>query len=269
MKKKHRHIAVEQRSFDEILESLPIKMKWAEVVFSRLKRVATVSDHARVLDVGAASGAFIAVCSQLGYCCEGIEPWEEARFAADQLSRHLGIPIHVVAGSAESIPYDAETFDVVHASSVIEHVVDVEKTFAEVYRILKPGGTFWFNAASSLCPNQPEIRGFPLFGWYPNSLKRRIMNWVKDAKPHLVGYTRTPAINWFTPKKARALLEKHGFNRVYDRWDLRGDNEGGREYRILLRMIRSSRLTKTLADVVVPGCSYAAIKEASSGTKAR
>jgi hypothetical protein len=56
------------------------------------------------------------------------------------------------------------------------------------------------------------------------------MHWVKDTKPHLVGYTRTPAINWLTPWKARALLQKHGFKQVYDRWNLRGENEGGRMY---------------------------------------
>jgi 2-polyprenyl-6-hydroxyphenyl methylase/3-demethylubiquinone-9 3-methyltransferase len=269
MKKKHRHIASEQRSFNEILQSLPIKMKWAETVFSRLRRIVTLPDHARVLDVGAASGGFLVVCSELGYRCEGIEPWAEARLSAVELSEHLGVPIHIVAGTAESIPFDAETFDVVHASSVIEHVLDVEKAFAEVHRVLKFGGVFWFNAASSMCPRQAEIRGFPLFGWYPDFLKRRIMNWVKDARPHLVGYTRAPAINWFTPSKARKLLKRHGFKQVYDRWDLRGEDEGGRRYRFALRLIRSNGVTKTLADVLVPGCSYAAVKQSPQGATVR
>lgn len=258
--KKKRHIATEQRSFGEILEALPGKKKWAEAVFSRLGRIVTLLDHARVLDVGTASGGFLVACSQLGYWCEGIEPCEEARLSAIKLSKHLGIPIHVVDGTAESIPYDTNTFDVVHASSVIEHVLDVEKAFEEICRVLKPGGVFWFNAASAMCPRQSEIRGFPLFGWYPDPLKRRIMNWVKDAKPHLVGYTRAPAINWFTPSKAHSLLRRHGFRQVYDRWDLRGADEGGRIYGRALRMIRSTKLSKTLADIMVPGCSYAAIK---------
>jgi len=172
----------------------------------------------------------------------------------------LGIPIHIVGGKAESLPYGPDTFDVIHAANVIEHVLDVEEVFKETYRILKPGGVFWFNSASAMCPIQQEIRGFPLFGWYPDSLKRRIMNWVKDNKPQLVGNTRTPAINWFTTSKACALLQKHGFRRVYDRWDLRGENEAGRLYRSALRVIRATKFSKALADVFVPGCSYAATK---------
>lgn len=86
------------------------------------------------------------------------------------------------------------------------------------------------------------------------------MHYVKDDKPHLIGYTRTPAINWFTPTKSRILLKKHGFRHIYDRWDIRGEDEGGRVYGLALRMIRSTKLLKLLADILVPGCSYAAIK---------
>lgn len=260
MNRARAHIATEQQAFDQILAALPSKKKWAETVFARLRRVTTLPDRPKVLDVGAASGGFLVACSQLGYPCEGIEPWEVARLNANKLSEHIGVSIHIVGGTAESIPYSAETFDVVHASSVIEHVLDVEKVFREVHRVLKPGGIFWFSAASSMCPRQSEIRGFPFFGWYPDSLKRRIMNWVKDAKPHLVGYTQNPAINWFSPSKALQLLYRNGFKQVYDRWDLRGENEGGGVYRLSLRMIRSIKLARTLADIVVPDCSYAAIK---------
>jgi SAM-dependent methyltransferase len=227
MKMKCRSIAVEQRSLDEIMRAFPGKRKWVESVFSRLKRVVELPDQARVLDVGAASGSFVAICNQLGYRCEGVEPWEDARFCAVELSKRLGIPICVVAGSAESIPYDDGAFDVVHASSVIEHVLDLEAALAEIHRVLKPGGVFWFSSASSMCPRQEEIRWFPLFGWYPDRLKRRIMTWARDAMPHLVNYTKTPAINWFTPAKAHSLLTKHGFRQIYDRWDLRGEDEGG------------------------------------------
>jgi ubiquinone/menaquinone biosynthesis C-methylase UbiE len=257
---KKRHIATEQRSVEEILEELAGEERWAEVIFSRLSGIVNLPHEANVLDVGAASGGFLVACRKLGYQCVGIEPWQEARLNASRLSERLNVPINIVDGMAEAIPYSENMFHVVHASSVMEHVEDLEGAFKEAYRVLKPGGVFWFNSASAMCPRQGEIRGIPFFGWYPDSLKFRIMNWVKDYKPHLVGHTRTPAINWFTPWKARALLRKHGFRQVYDRWDLRRDNEGGTAYRLALRAIRTSKLSKTLADVFVPACSYAAIK---------
>jgi ubiquinone/menaquinone biosynthesis C-methylase UbiE len=222
MKRKHEYIATVQRSFDEILEDLPRKEKWARAVLARVDRVVPLPENARMLDVGAASGSFVAACTRLGYRCEGIEPSERARAEAVRLGEHLGVPVHVTVGTAEAIPYEDGTFDLVHASNVIEHVTGVDRAFAEAYRVLKPGGVFWFTAASSMCPYQDEIRGFPLFGWYPGPLKRRIMNWAVKNRPHLVGHSEAPAVNWFTPRRARTLLEKQGFRRVYDRWDLRG-----------------------------------------------
>ena len=71
-----RHIATERQSFKEILETLPRKVKWAELVFSRLSRIVTLPESARILDVGAGAGGFLVACSHHGYRCEGIDPWE-------------------------------------------------------------------------------------------------------------------------------------------------------------------------------------------------
>lgn len=245
---------------EAILETLPEQTKWAEVVFSRLRRIAAIPEDAVVLDVGSAGGGFLVGCSRLGYRCEGIEPWEEARRNTSRLAKVLGIQLSCVNGRAESIPFDNDTFDVVHASYVMEHVSDVKKSFGEVYRVLRPGGVFWFSAASAMCPLQYEIRGFPLFGWYPERVKRRIMNWAKDAKPSLVGYAKTPAINWFTPWKARELLTRQGFRQTYDRWEIRGLDEGGHLHRVVLKAIRATALSRITADILIPNCAYAAVK---------
>jgi ubiquinone/menaquinone biosynthesis C-methylase UbiE len=165
-----------------------------------------------------------------------------------------------VEGSAERIPFPSESFDVVHASSVMEHVQDLDASLAEVNRVLKPGGVFWFNSTSAMCPLQSEIRGFPLFGWYPNGFKVKIMEWARDHHPELVAHTQTPAFHWFTPWKATAVLKRNGFHRVFDRWDLRDDAEGGTGYRMALQVIRRSRALKLAADIAVEGCSFAAIK---------
>lgn len=255
-----RHIATEEQSLEEIFASVPNKIKWAETIFSRIKQIVPLDTQSQILDVGSAYGGFLFACHQMGYPCEGIEPWEEARKKAIQISKMWNIPIRIKDGVAEKIPYEDNTFDMVHAACVIEHVLDVEQAFNEIYRVLKPGGVFWFSAASAMCPKQNEIRGFPLFGWYPNALKLKIMNWVKDAHPELVGHTRTPAINWFTPSKANQLLKQAGFKEVYDRWDLVHENEAERGYQFILPWVRSNQLAKTLADMIIVGCSYAAIK---------
>jgi len=257
---KKKRQATEQRSFETMLRGLDERRSWADTVLRRLERIRPIPSGASILDVGAAQGMLLIVCAERGLRAVGVEPWDEAREIGGRLSEHVGVPITIHAGTAEALPVESESFDIVHANSVIEHVLDAQAAFNEAYRALKPGGIFWFSTASSLCPIQHEISSFPLFGWYPDRLKRRIMEWAKTNRPELVGHAQTPAIHWFTPWKARRMLRKTGFSRVYDRWDLRLESEGGRLYRVALRIIKLSSATKLIADVIISGCSYAAVK---------
>jgi ubiquinone/menaquinone biosynthesis C-methylase UbiE len=252
--------ATEQVPFSKILQELPIRRRWAKGVLSRLRSVMDMPQHPKILEVGAAAGGNLVAFTELGCSCVGIDPWDEARANAIRLSHHLGIPINIVAGTAESIPYSSNSFDIVCAFAVMEHVQDLDEAVREIYRVLKSGGVFWFSSASAMSPFQNEIRGFPLFGWYPDSLKSRIMLWAKENKPHLVGYTKTPAIHWFTPRKARTLLQKHGFSQIFDRWDVRKDEGCSLASKMAIRTIRRERFIKTIADMLVPGCSYSAVK---------
>jgi ubiquinone/menaquinone biosynthesis C-methylase UbiE len=252
--------ASEQKSFDDILKELPNQVTYVQYKLQRLRRIVNIPSDGSILDIGAAQGVFVAACQKLGYKGYGIEPWPEARENAARLASYLSMPINIVDGSAEEIPYQNEEFDIVHANSVMEHVVDLDKSLDEIFRVLKKDGVFWFSSASSMCPYQGEISGFPFFGWYPNPIKLKIMNWAKYNRPDLIGHTKYPAIHWFTPWKARRILTNHGFRIIYDRWDLRGEDEGGSIYKCFLGIIRKNIFTKAIADILLPSCSYAAIK---------
>ncbi|MCU0638758.1 MAG: class I SAM-dependent methyltransferase [Candidatus Krumholzibacteria bacterium] len=252
--------AEETKSFESILAGLPGEYAMAEKRLRQLDRIVHLPPNAAILDVGAAQGEFLAACHRLGYRASGVEPWKEARETAARLAAHLSIPLDIREGRAESLPFGDGVFDVVHAVSVLEHVTDLEASVSEAFRVLKPGGVFWFNTASSLCPATSEIAGFPLFGWYPNGLKLRIMEWAKHNRPELIGYTEHPAIHWFTPRKARRLLKRHGFTRIYDRWDIGRANAKGGLRGLVLRTIALGWPTKFAADVLRRGCNYAAVK---------
>lgn len=232
----------------------------ARIRLERMRRVAALSDRPRVLDLGCGTGLYVAAFARAGCDVVGVEPFDEARDTANAVLRELGLDARVVDGSAEEIPCQDGSFDFVYANQVIEHVADPAASFAEVARVLAPGGVFWFSAVSVLCPVQNEIRGFPLFPWYPDRLKRRIMMWARDHHPRLVDFTPSPAINWFTPRKARRLLRANGFDAVWDRWDLRGADEGGGAYRAALALVKSLPPARLLANVVVRDCAYGARK---------
>lgn len=253
-------IASELRSLDLTRQFLPIETDHAKVVLDRVGTVVNLPKVPRILDIGCAQGLFLVACAQFGFDSVGVEPDPTARAMGTAVAEENGVNVTVLDGVAEALPVASDSFDIVHAKSVVEHVVDVERVFAEAFRVLRPGGIFWFNTASSMCPRQCEIRGFPGFGWYPDPLKQRIMNWAMEHRPQLIGHTSRPAYHWFTPRKARRMLAAAGFSRVYDRWDLRGANEGGRVYRAVLSFVRKNAATKLVGDILVPGCSYAAVK---------
>jgi SAM-dependent methyltransferase len=146
------HFAIERLSVEAASERLPESERWVGAILGR------------------------------------VEPWSEAIEVARQLAEREGCEIDIRAGTAEAIPFEDASFDVVIATSVIEHVEKLQASLAEVHRVLCPGGVFWFNAASAVCPRQEEIARSPLFGRYPDRLKHRIMMWAKDHAPQLIAH---------------------------------------------------------------------------------
>jgi SAM-dependent methyltransferase len=89
----------------------------------------------RALDVGCATGALLAALRDLGWDPQGVEL--SAAQASYGESRHA-LPIH--PGTLESAAFPAASFDLVHASHLIEHLNDPAAFLGEVARVLAPGG---------------------------------------------------------------------------------------------------------------------------------
>lgn len=263
------HLATEKRSLEYCIRTYPEQKRNAANLIARIVRVMKPESlsNLKILEVGAAQGSFVFACNELSYCCEGIEPSRRALDVSRNLAKELNVRVSIEEGIAEELPYPDGSFDIVIALSVIEHVGNVRKAFSEAFRVLKPGGAFYFETASSLCPYQDEIRFFPFFSWYPDKIKLRILRWTSRHRPSWVGYTETPAINWFTPQKACRLLREAGFRDIHDRWSLLAREPGsfkpvvvGLVVSRIARMIDSRSFVRLWADVLIPACAYLAIK---------
>jgi SAM-dependent methyltransferase len=65
----------------------------------------------------------------------------------------LGLYSAVHTGPGSEIPELDASFDFVFSNSVLEHIPDLSPVFAEVARVLKPGGIFYFTVPSTTFPD--------------------------------------------------------------------------------------------------------------------
>lgn len=105
---------------------------------------------------------------------------------------------HVARG--EDIPYPDDTFDVVFSDNVLEHLENPREVFAEVARVLKPGGRFLAKT-----PNRRHY--MPLIAASTPHWFHRLYNWLRGRAPDDTFHTHYRAN---TPDDVRAIAEQVG-----------------------------------------------------------
>lgn len=106
------------------------------LLFARLIKSWNVPAGARVLDAGTGTGANLRLLSALGFAeVTGLDASPEAiRHCA---AKGLG-PVELADICA--LPFADDSFDLVLATDIIEHVADDARALSELRRVLKPGG---------------------------------------------------------------------------------------------------------------------------------
>jgi len=104
----------------------------------RLADLAGVAPGQRVLDVGCGAGALTAVLADIvgAENVAGADPSEPFVEAAPEAA----VPVEIVAGTAESLPFEDDGFDTVVCTLVLCTVSDQDAAIGEIARVLKPGG---------------------------------------------------------------------------------------------------------------------------------
>ncbi len=154
----------------------------------------------RALDIGCANGKFLSKLNAMGWDAQGVE---FDKVAVD-VCRNSGLS--VFHGDLHTAGFPDQSFDMVSARHVIEHVPDPEKFMAEIARILRPSGYFYAKT-----PNSKAL-GRKVFGryWYPNDVPRHLVlfsiaNLTAMAQRH--GMKRTKAKIQTSPKAVLNSLD--------------------------------------------------------------
>jgi ubiquinone/menaquinone biosynthesis C-methylase UbiE len=99
---------------------------------------AQVAPDAHVLDLGCGRGGVMERLRVRAGFVAGLDPDECS------LREHRAPVLSLSCGRAEALPYADETFDLICASWVLEHLAEPQRVFIEVARALTPGGRFIF-----------------------------------------------------------------------------------------------------------------------------
>jgi 2-polyprenyl-3-methyl-5-hydroxy-6-metoxy-1,4-benzoquinol methylase len=100
----------------------------------RMEWVRSYARRGRLLEVGAASGAFVGAAQELGFEASGVEPADST--AAKGRARGLALR----TGTLDDMHQSGETFDIVCAWHVLEHLPEPRRSAKQLVDLLRPGG---------------------------------------------------------------------------------------------------------------------------------
>ncbi len=110
-----------------------------------VNRLSVKPGELQVLDVGCGGGLLSEPFAAVGCRVTGVDRSTPTLAAARSHAEKSGLDIRYLEASAESLPFDSHTFDVVVCCDVLEHVDDLDTVIGEISRVLKPGGVFFFD----------------------------------------------------------------------------------------------------------------------------
>ena len=146
----------------------------------RLRRIVAGGRAGRLVDVGAATGAFLAEAHAWGFAVAGVEPSPAARTA-----RARGFD--VVESAVEGASFPAGTLDVVTVFDALEHIVEPRTTLERIRGWLKPDGR--------LVVTVPDFGGL----------------WARASGAHWPMITPKEHLHYLTRRTLRGLLARAGF----------------------------------------------------------
>ena len=181
-------------------ESVLRSHNWRTAANSAGYLLPSIQPTMKILDVGCGPGTITIDLAQLvphGHVT-GLEAEAEVLKQARETAAARSVPnIDFAVGNVLALDYPDDTFDVVHAHQVLQHVGDPVRALREMRRVTRPGGTvaarendhsatFWYPELKGLTKWQRQyLRVCHANGGEPDA-GRRLHVWAREA-----GFDRT------------------------------------------------------------------------------
>lgn len=120
----------------------------------------------RVLDLGCGMGGLVVALRQAGARAVGHDPNRAYGAICALRAARYDLPLPFVTATGEALPFATGSFDIVVCLDVLEHADSLERTLAEIARVLMPGGHAIVTATNRLVFRDPHyhLRGI---NWLP------------------------------------------------------------------------------------------------------
>jgi 2-polyprenyl-3-methyl-5-hydroxy-6-metoxy-1,4-benzoquinol methylase len=168
------------------------------------ERGAPIRAGERVLEVGCGTAALAAAAARRGATVTASDASLRWLVLARKRLAEEGLGVELVCCSAEEAPFEPDSFDLVLASDVIEHVTDPAPFLAGCRRVLRPGGLLFLATPNRYSlALEPHVR-LPGVGWLPRRAARRYVQAVRH-----VPYDH---VHLLSARALRRLLGAQGFD---------------------------------------------------------
>ncbi|MEO8149424.1 MAG: class I SAM-dependent methyltransferase [Bacteroidia bacterium] len=139
MKKFWNYKFSDNEDFIETFDELPL---WSASFGLLLLKHVQLKANLNVLDIGSGAGfPLFELAERLGPSCKcfGLDPWINANARAKKKIKNYEVSnVEVLEGSADKIPFDNESIDLIVSNLGINNFENPDKVFKECNRVMKP-----------------------------------------------------------------------------------------------------------------------------------
>lgn len=145
------------------------------------------------LNIGCGAGTEALVLAHSGAQCIAMDITREAADATGAILERIDGGV-AVQGDARFIPLKNSSVDFVYSSGVLHHSSDIEKSIAEIFRVLKPGGEAYVMLYAK---------------WSITFLQEKLLRWPGEQAWE-TGDRKNPRSDVFAVSDCRQLFENFG-----------------------------------------------------------